>query len=220
MNNFKPERKAIYLVGSVFTDFGWIFREQPIVDYGIDALVETVIDGYPSGNFIALQIKGGCKSFYTENKIITHYFSERHYLYWQSISENFPLLLIFHDSDTGLILWEHFSKDKITQTSRHWKINIPFKNVLNEEAKTKIALLAYKSLRQSSSIDKHHLPKELNKKHLSFKYFLSHGQRQLCSEIISNYGSIILNFNYKPKKKLERFKFVVGRSIFFYHYRS
>jgi hypothetical protein len=45
-------------------DFKWIFREQPIVDMGINAHIEIVDDGNPSGKLIALQIKTGESYFY------------------------------------------------------------------------------------------------------------------------------------------------------------
>ncbi|TGE24129.1 DUF4365 domain-containing protein [Hymenobacter aquaticus] len=59
MNHFKIERKAIYKVASLITEYGWIFREQPIVDLGVDALVETPIGIDNRNKIFALQIKGG-----------------------------------------------------------------------------------------------------------------------------------------------------------------
>jgi hypothetical protein len=44
----------------LFEAWGWLFREQPIEDYGIDAHVEPM-DGpeQPSRQLLALQIKAG-----------------------------------------------------------------------------------------------------------------------------------------------------------------
>ena len=72
MTQFNPiERIGVHEVALVFLKaFGWIEREQPISDFGIDMHVEIVQEGRPTGQMIALQIKSG-KSFFEEknNKI-------------------------------------------------------------------------------------------------------------------------------------------------------
>jgi len=40
----------------VLNDFKWIFRGQPISDMGIDAHIERVDEGTPSGKLIAVQM--------------------------------------------------------------------------------------------------------------------------------------------------------------------
>src|SRR6266851_3434342 len=58
------ERTGINAVESVVVnELKWIFREQPIADMGIDAHVELVEDGNPSGKLIGLQIKTGKGNF-------------------------------------------------------------------------------------------------------------------------------------------------------------
>ena len=44
---------------------GWLFREQPTEDYGIDANAEVVDYEEVSGKLLAIQIKGG-KSWFKE----------------------------------------------------------------------------------------------------------------------------------------------------------
>src|SRR4051794_27941030 len=53
------ERLGVTLAQLEFTTWGWVFREQPILDYGIDAHVEPKRDGVASGRPIAFQIKTG-----------------------------------------------------------------------------------------------------------------------------------------------------------------
>jgi hypothetical protein len=44
----------------VVSELSWIFREQPIVDMGIDAHIELVDETYrPTGQLIGAQIKTG-----------------------------------------------------------------------------------------------------------------------------------------------------------------
>ena len=49
----------------VVKTLGWIFREQPTEDFGIDAHVEIVDEEVVTGRLLALQIKSG-PSFFEE----------------------------------------------------------------------------------------------------------------------------------------------------------
>lgn len=60
----KVERQGVNAVEKlVINDFDWIFRDQPSVDVGVDALVEQVLDGNPTGQILALQIKSAEEIF-------------------------------------------------------------------------------------------------------------------------------------------------------------
>jgi hypothetical protein len=41
----------------------WIFRERPIADFGIDAEIEEVRNGKPTGQLTVIQIKTGASYF-------------------------------------------------------------------------------------------------------------------------------------------------------------
>ena len=54
----EPDRVGVHGVATlIHKELGWILREQHESDHGIDALVETVVAGQPTGRLIALQIK-------------------------------------------------------------------------------------------------------------------------------------------------------------------
>jgi len=55
----KTDRLGVSKVEYFFSSHGWLFREQYLHDYGIDAQVEIVQDGKPTGDLIAIQIKSG-----------------------------------------------------------------------------------------------------------------------------------------------------------------
>ena len=71
----KEERIGVFSVAKIFVeDFEWIFREQPINDFGVDAFVEITKKSHPinkdivpSGRIIGLQIKSG-ERFFKEEK--------------------------------------------------------------------------------------------------------------------------------------------------------
>ena len=89
----KTERLGVIETDRIVTEeIGWIFREQPIIDVGLDAIIEEVINDEPTGKFLALQIKTGEGNFHKTEKSLTHYVSNIHYNYWLSLS--IPIIII------------------------------------------------------------------------------------------------------------------------------
>jgi hypothetical protein len=123
----------------ILKDFNWIFRNQPIADMGMDALIEEVIEGNPTGKFIAIQIKSGLGNFSTSSKKLTYYISNIHYHYW--LNFNIPILLICHIPEYDKTLWIELSEENIKPTKKRWKIEIPKKNELNLKSKSIISKL-------------------------------------------------------------------------------
>ncbi|MCJ8145358.1 DUF4365 domain-containing protein [Acinetobacter sp. A3.8] len=128
MLNSITERTAIYTVANYFTQLGWIFREQANSDFGIDALVEVAKNGRPTGQLIALQIKGGSSNFRKTKTGLTFYFEERHKLYW--LNFRIPVLVILHDPLSDSMFWGEVNGDSIKPTRKMWKLQIPYGNQL------------------------------------------------------------------------------------------
>lgn len=134
MRHNQTERIGINATEQIFIkDFDWIFREQPIVDVGIDALIEQSENGNPTGKFIALQIKSGKGNFHISDNRITHYISNIHYNYW--LNFDIPVLLIAHIPELDKTFWMEISERNIKKVKKRWKIEIPRKNQLNIKAK-------------------------------------------------------------------------------------
>lgn len=202
MNHFKTERKAIYDTAKFFTECGWIFREQPIVDLGVDALVETPIDENGQIKIFALQIKGGESNFQRKRKNLTFYFSERHYHYWNAISENHPLLIILQDNSTEIIYWQEYNHNFISKTSKNWKLDIPLDNILNEDSKKIIIDTLFKFKYHKSPKTFHSAPIQKNNDKLII-YFNNYRETKESIHINLEYKKdiITLDLFYKPKKK-------------------
>jgi hypothetical protein len=89
------ERIGVNAVERIALDqLGWIFREQPIADMGIDAHIERVDDGNPTGKLVALQIKTGASHFRVTNGVLIYYGNATHLEYWTGHS--LPVLLVAH----------------------------------------------------------------------------------------------------------------------------
>ncbi|CAA0256186.1 DUF4365 domain-containing protein [Tenacibaculum maritimum] len=125
--------------GIVTKNLGWIFREQTISDVGIDAIIEQVDDGYPTGKLIAVQIKSGKGNFHLSDKKITHYVSNIHYNYWLSL--NIPIILIAYFPESDEIYWNEISESTLKRTKKKWKIEIPKTKKFNENSEKKLIQL-------------------------------------------------------------------------------
>ncbi len=133
MRDSNTEREGIYATALIFTkDLKWIFREQPIVDVGIDALIEEVISNNPTGQFIAAQIKSGEGNFHVGHNHWTYYISKIHYHYW--LNFNLPVILVGYFPTIEKAFWEVVSKENLKKTKTQWKIQIPKNKELNSSS--------------------------------------------------------------------------------------
>lgn len=123
------ERAGIHKL-SYFIEFelGWICREQPLVDVGIDVLIESSKNGNPEGKFIACQVKSGEGNFYVNKGGFTYYISNVHYYYWTNLE--IPILLIFFEPKLEKLYWIEIKKKNIDKTNKGWKITIPKSNLI------------------------------------------------------------------------------------------
>ncbi len=118
-------------------DLNWIFREQPIADVGIDAIIEKSENGEPAGKFIAAQIKSGDSHFYNKNKYLSYYgITNIHYNYWLNL--NLPVILIAYLPSTKTCYWQIINKKTLRKTKNKWKIDIPKTNILDSKSITKL----------------------------------------------------------------------------------
>lgn len=141
MNRYNStERKGINATESaVISDLGWIFREQPICDMGIDAHIESVCDDEPSGRLIGVQVKTGESHFTEHNDSFVYYGKIVHLEYW--LDHSLPVIIVAHFPNSNQTLWAHVSEDTIVRTNKSWKISIPKDQVLDETSKEKLLSL-------------------------------------------------------------------------------
>ena len=73
------ERIGVSAIDNKISSLGWIFREQPIVDMGIDAHIE-VVDVNPTGKLLGVQIKTGASHFTNHYNYLLYYGKVIHFL--------------------------------------------------------------------------------------------------------------------------------------------
>jgi hypothetical protein len=138
MDNSQIERIGINKVESFFTEeLDWIFREQSILDYGIDMQVEIKENGKATGLLIALQIKSGdthCRENESKN-IFTYIGSLRHLEYWKNHS--LPVVFIWYRQSNKSLYWQSVSLESkhININDKSWTLQIPTNQILNPNSK-------------------------------------------------------------------------------------
>lgn len=125
------DRFGIYKCGEICEKIGFIFREQTIRDYGIDAIIERNDEKYPSGKLIAVQIKSGNSYFkeMKEDKVVFRG-ENKHYDYW--LNHSLPVIIVLYSPSNDKCIWEIFNEQKAEKTEKGWKINIPYNQKLED----------------------------------------------------------------------------------------
>ncbi|HHC6532808.1 TPA: DUF4365 domain-containing protein, partial [Vibrio parahaemolyticus] len=130
VSRYNPtERIGINAVESVVVrNLGWIFRDQPVCDQGIDAHIEIVDDGNPTGKLLGVQVKSGSSHFKETTQGYVYYGSLVHLEYWLSYS--LPVILVGYLPEEDKVIWAPITKSSIEYTPKNWKITIPKNCVL------------------------------------------------------------------------------------------
>lgn len=120
------ERAGVFAVGGIINSLGWVFREQPTDDYGIDAQAEVFeTDGSATGKLIAIQIKSGRASYFANEKSDgwIHYLDRRHADYW--MKHSLPVIVVLYDEIVGKAYWQQVTKSTLAATPSNYRILVP-----------------------------------------------------------------------------------------------
>lgn len=138
------EREGVSAVQSiVYKELRWIFREQKVDDFGIDAEIEVADKKYPTGKMIAVQIKSGSSYFESESKEnVTFRFEEQHRKYW--LKHTLPVIVLLYNPVRQECIWEVVDEFTVKKVSdKRYKIVIPKGNKFGVSTKAKLLVLAY-----------------------------------------------------------------------------
>ena len=112
---------------------GFVFREQLIADYGIDAIIETKDEAFPTGKMIAVQIKSG-ESFFSEKAgdAVIFRVDEKHRNYW--INHALPVIIVLYSPLREKCIWEIVNNQTLIHCNKQWKIRIPLKQTISNSS--------------------------------------------------------------------------------------
>jgi hypothetical protein len=116
-DNYYQEREGVLKIALSLNTYGYVFRETPNGDIGIDGQIEHVnYKGEATGKIVATQIKSGNSYLVDKGDHFAFYPQEKHRNYWAV----FPLpviLFVFYPKD-----------DRIYFTDVKYQLNIPKAN--------------------------------------------------------------------------------------------
>ena len=123
----------------VVEDLGWVFREQPSQDFGIDAQIEIVDDDETiSGRLFAVQIKSGDSYLRDVSRSATEpgwsYWGDAdHYAYW--FGHCMPVIIAFVDEQRNVYWQTAYGGGHIRETTKGFTAWVPEGNRLDASAK-------------------------------------------------------------------------------------
>lgn len=129
----QTERLGVSKLDLYFSSHGWLFREQMIHDFGIDAHVEITSENYPTGELIAIQIKSGM-SFFSEENEHSYVFrtEDKHIEYWSN--HTLPVILVLYNPDEDVLYWQVVNESNVASTGKGWKIEVPKAKKLDDDS--------------------------------------------------------------------------------------
>lgn len=129
----------------------WIFREQPVSDVGIDAIIEQRVGGRATGRLIGAQIKSGSSWFRERAPDGWVYRGIRDHLdYW--LGYELPVLLVLVDVDNKVAYWGHIEAGHVNLTLGGWKIVIPDRQRLDATACDPLSAICARTRRTTRPI--------------------------------------------------------------------
>lgn len=134
ISNSQTDRLGISICSTLFTQYGFVFREQPIVDLGVDAHLELVKEGRGTGKLVGLQIKSG-PSYFKEDKedCFIFRFDETHRNYW--LNHSLPIVICLCDVDKSHVYWQLINEENVDSTGKDYKIRVPKNQILDSSYK-------------------------------------------------------------------------------------
>ncbi|MFZ5438848.1 MAG: DUF4365 domain-containing protein [Myxococcota bacterium] len=137
---FDPtERQGVDAVAKALSGMGLIWREQPIVDFGIDGHIELVDEETrkPNGQLIGVQIKSG-PSFFAKasDGVVPFYISQDHWDYWSTHA--LPIIVVLHDDEMGRTIWQWVTPETTVQTGKMRRLDIPLRQTLEKWHREKL----------------------------------------------------------------------------------
>jgi hypothetical protein len=204
----QTERLGVTKADFFFSSVGWLFREQTIHDYGVDAHVEIVNEGYPTGALIAIQVKSG-ESFFNEEieDAVIFRTDEKHINYWKSHA--LPVILVLYSPATDELYWVAISDESTTQTGKGWRVEVPKSNLLEANSCRELAELVQpeKYIQKLSKlrIDKYWIQKlyEGEEVHVSFDDWINKSLKRYEIRLFCESDSEVWPMVYAPDMGIE-----------------
>jgi hypothetical protein len=135
--------EGVRLLGlAVGRGLGWVVRDQPTSDFGIDAHVEVIKDGLATGKLIAVQVKCGSSWFRSPVAGGWRFNADaKHLNYWREHS--LPVLVVLCRPDDNACFWASVSPSSTSRLPPGPTIIVPSGNRFDEASRTALTELGH-----------------------------------------------------------------------------
>ncbi|MBI9069642.1 MAG: DUF4365 and DUF1817 domain-containing protein [Salinivirgaceae bacterium] len=124
-SNKKGRNGLNILTKIVENELGWIVRpNHQEDDFGIDAFIDIIIDGYVTGKSIAIQIKSGNSYLKALNNENWNFKGDRKHLNYY-LNHDIPVLIVLVDVDNEIAYWEICKVEYVDLHEKTWTLPIP-----------------------------------------------------------------------------------------------
>ncbi|MGW0215624.1 DUF4365 domain-containing protein [Micromonospora chokoriensis] len=171
----------------VNTRLGWHFRPQPVADVGIDAQVESVVDGVSTGCLLGLQIKSG-QSMFSEpapdgSGWVYRERSQTHRRYW--LRYPLPVLLVLYQPETHTAYWQVVTDETAVATGAGFKVRVPSTQPLDASSAERLAELARRKPDDAFGERLRHLPSGCADRLVALRQTAPDLAQQLAEELVN-----------------------------------
>jgi tetratricopeptide (TPR) repeat protein len=116
--------QAVGQVAAHVSAAGWLFRDQPTNDFGIDAHAEMADGGRATGRLVAIQVKGGSTAFAYPTEGGWYFpVKANHARYW--LGHSLPVALVLAEISDGQSYWQAISAETLVSTGKNFKVFVP-----------------------------------------------------------------------------------------------
>jgi len=127
------ERVGVAIAMKAFHRIGFAFREQPVLDQGVDAHAELVQSEKATGKLLGVQPKSGPSHFSKESSGgYVFRTNNEHVEYW--VNHALPVLICLCDTDSATVYWQVATRQTIVSTGIGFKITIPRSQTVSESS--------------------------------------------------------------------------------------
>lgn len=134
---------------------GWVIRELPTADVGIDAILEVVTSeagaARASGRILGAQIKSGSSYFSNDDgPSWSVYIPKSKVRYWQAFSV--PVLIFLVDTETESVFWERVDVSDHEATRKNFRIRVPKSNRLGASSRATLMRIAENTTKEGRKL--------------------------------------------------------------------
>lgn len=122
----KTGRKGLNILTRIIeSEFGWIVRpNHQEDDFGIDAFLDVIIDGFVTGKSIAVQIKSGNSYLQEIDDDYWQFIGKKKHLNYY-LNHDIPVLIILVDEQKEVAYWEICKIEYVNLQTTQWTMPIP-----------------------------------------------------------------------------------------------